>query len=87
MKYIKHEDGTVIDGFRAAEICHYARSLWVQMALDEKLSTDASMSVAANLPSTSVLPSLTMANNGQKHLKRTHMQPTKTTTARYVKYE
>ena len=37
MKYIEHEDGTVIDGFRAAEIHRYARSLWVQMALDDKL--------------------------------------------------
>ena len=37
MKYIEHEDGTVIDGFRAAEIRRYARSLWVQMALDDKL--------------------------------------------------
>lgn len=37
MKYIELEDGTVVDGFRAAEIRRYARSLWVQMALDGKL--------------------------------------------------
>jgi hypothetical protein len=37
MKYIELEDGTVIDGYRAAEIRRYARSLWVQMALDDKL--------------------------------------------------
>lgn len=37
MKYIEFEDGTVVDGFRAAEIRRYARSLWVQMALDEML--------------------------------------------------
>lgn len=37
MKYIEFEDGTVVDGFRAAEIRRYARSLWVQMALDNKL--------------------------------------------------
>ncbi len=37
MKYIELEDGTVVDGFRAAEIRRYARSLWVQMAIDEKL--------------------------------------------------
>ena len=29
----------MIDRFQGAEICHYARSLWVQMALDEKLPT------------------------------------------------
>ncbi|KAF9473243.1 hypothetical protein BDN70DRAFT_937577 [Pholiota conissans] len=37
MKYIELEDGTVVDGFRAAEIRRYARSIWVQMALDGKL--------------------------------------------------
>lgn len=37
MKYIEYEDGTVVDGYRAAEIRRYARSLWVQMALDDKL--------------------------------------------------
>ena len=37
MKYIEREDGTVVDGFYAAEIRRYARSLWAQMALDNKL--------------------------------------------------
>ena len=37
MKYIELEDGTVIDGYRASDIRRYARSLWVQMALDNKL--------------------------------------------------
>ncbi len=37
MKYIELEDGKIVDGFRAAEIRRYARSLWVQMALDGKL--------------------------------------------------
>jgi len=37
MKYVKLEDGTVVDGFWASEIRRYARSLWVQMALDDKL--------------------------------------------------
>ncbi|KJA13935.1 hypothetical protein HYPSUDRAFT_209121 [Hypholoma sublateritium FD-334 SS-4] len=37
MKYIENEEGTVIDGYRGAEIRRYARSLWVQMALDDKL--------------------------------------------------
>lgn len=37
MKYIEYEDGSVVDGFRAAEIRRYARSIWVQMALEEKL--------------------------------------------------
>ncbi len=37
MKYIEDEEGTVIDGYRGAEIRRYARSLWVQMALDNKL--------------------------------------------------
>ena len=37
MKYIEYEDGMVVDGFRAAEIRRYARSLWVQMALESKL--------------------------------------------------
>lgn len=37
MKYVELEDGSVIDGYRAAEIRRYARSLWVQMALDNKL--------------------------------------------------
>lgn len=37
MKYIELEDGGVVDGFRAAEIRRYARSLWAQMALADKL--------------------------------------------------
>ena len=37
MKYIEDEEGTVIDRYRAAEMRRYARSLWVQMALDNKL--------------------------------------------------
>lgn len=37
MKYIELEDGTTIDGYRAAEMRRYARSLWAQMALDNKL--------------------------------------------------
>ena len=37
MKYIEYEDGMVVDEFRAAEIWRYARSLWVQMALEAKL--------------------------------------------------
>ena len=32
MLYIKHEDGTIINGFRAADIRHYARSIWVHLA-------------------------------------------------------
>ncbi len=37
MKYIELEDGSVVDGYRAAEIRRFARSLWVQMALNNKL--------------------------------------------------
>lgn len=37
MKYIELEDGMVVDGYRAAEIRRFARSLWVQMALNNKL--------------------------------------------------
>lgn len=37
MKYIELEDGSVVDGYRAAEIRRFARSLWVQMALNDKL--------------------------------------------------
>ncbi len=36
MKYIELEDGTVVDGYRAAEIRRFARSLWVQMALNQQ---------------------------------------------------
>lgn len=49
MKYIETEDGTTIDGFRAAEIRRYARSLWVQMALDNKLPATWSDADAASL--------------------------------------
>ena len=49
MKYIENEDGTVIDGFRAADIRRYARSLWVQMALDNKLPATWSDADAASL--------------------------------------
>jgi hypothetical protein len=49
MKYIELEDGTVVDGFRAAEIRRYARSLWVQMALDEKLPATWSDADATSL--------------------------------------
>lgn len=49
MKYIENEDGTAIDGFRAAEIRRYARSLWVQMALDNKLPATWSDADAASL--------------------------------------
>lgn len=49
MKYIETEDGTVVDGFRAAEIRRYARSLWVQMALDDKLPATWSDADATSL--------------------------------------
>ena len=49
MKYIEHEDGTVIDRFRATEIHHYARSLWIQLALDDKLPTTWSDADATSL--------------------------------------
>ena len=49
MKYIENEDGTVIDRFRAADIRRYARSLWVQMALDNKLPATWSDADAASL--------------------------------------
>lgn len=49
MKYVELEDGTTIDGFRAAEIRRYARSLWVQMALDNKLPATWSDADAASL--------------------------------------
>ncbi|KJA14839.1 hypothetical protein HYPSUDRAFT_208399 [Hypholoma sublateritium FD-334 SS-4] len=49
MKYVELEDGTIIDGFRAAEIRRYARSLWVQMALDDKLPATWSDADAASL--------------------------------------
>lgn len=32
MLYIEHEDGTIIDGFRAADIRRHARSIWVHLA-------------------------------------------------------
>lgn len=51
MKYIEFEDGTTIDGFRAAEIRRYARSLWVQMALDDKLPRTWSDADAKSLTS------------------------------------
>ena len=31
MQYIEHEDGTIIDGQRAADIRRHARSIWVQL--------------------------------------------------------
>ena len=49
MRYIEAEDGTTVDGFRAAEIRRYARSLWVQMALDNKLPATWSNADAASL--------------------------------------
>lgn len=49
MTYIELEDGTTIDGFRAAEIRRYARSLWVQMALDNKSPATWSDADAASL--------------------------------------
>ena len=49
MRYIEAEDGTTVDGFRAAEVRRYARSLWVQMALDNKLPATWSDADAASL--------------------------------------
>ena len=49
MKYVELEDGTVVDGFRASEIRRYARSLWVQMALDDKLPATWSDADATSL--------------------------------------
>ncbi|KJA27205.1 hypothetical protein HYPSUDRAFT_198479 [Hypholoma sublateritium FD-334 SS-4] len=49
MKYVELEDGTTIDGFRAAEIRRYARSLWVKMAMDNKLPATWSDADAASL--------------------------------------
>ena len=49
MKYVELADGTIIDGFRAAEIRRYARSLWVKMALDDKLPATWSDADAASL--------------------------------------
>lgn len=49
MKYVELEDGTIVDGFRAAEIRRYARSLWVQLALDDKLPATWSDADATSL--------------------------------------
>ena len=32
MLYIEHEDGIIIDGFRAADIHCHARSIWIHLA-------------------------------------------------------
>ncbi|KAF8878791.1 hypothetical protein CPB84DRAFT_1852272 [Gymnopilus junonius] len=37
MRYIQHENGKIIDGWRGAEICRYARSIFVGFAMDSKL--------------------------------------------------
>lgn len=37
MRYIQHENGDVIDGWRAAEIRRYARSIFVGFALEGKV--------------------------------------------------
>ena len=31
MLYIEHEDGTIINGFKAADICCHAQSIWVHL--------------------------------------------------------
>ena len=37
MHYIQHANGDVIDGWRAMEIHHYARSIFVRFAMDTKV--------------------------------------------------
>ena len=49
MKYIQHEGGTVIDGYWVADICHFARSLWVQLVVEGKLFMSWSKVDAASL--------------------------------------